>query len=282
MKVVGSAVVGVDRGRVWAALQDPAVLVRTIPGCKRLEATGADTYRMTVTAGVASIKGVYEGEVVLSDPEEPEGFTLRARGAGAPGTVDATVRIRLSEVDGGSTRVDYDAEAVVGGMIGGVGQRMLGSVAKKTAGEFFTAVEHHLREPIPAAEPFPVAATPPQTPAALSQTAAAPSQTAAAPSQPSAALSQGPAAVAVAPATTPAVPGTSATATGPVAPAASPAVPVTTAAPATVGQVFERPPARRGTSGTPVWPVLTAFGMGAGIALGSAVIGWLLGRPTRR
>jgi carbon monoxide dehydrogenase subunit G len=218
MKVVGSAMVGVDRGRVWAALQDPAVLVRTIPGCRRLEATGADTYRMTVSAGVASIKGVYEGEVALSDPDEPEGFTLRARGAGAPGTVDATVRIRLSEADAGATRVDYDAEAVVGGMIGGVGQRMLGSVAKKTAGEFFTAVELHLREGAATAEVVPVEAE---------------------------------------------------------EPAASPAPPVT------ARQVFDRPRAER-AAGTPVWPVLTAFGMGAGIALGSAVIGWLLGRSGRR
>ncbi|WP_344747795.1 carbon monoxide dehydrogenase subunit G [Streptosporangium vulgare] len=125
MKLAGSAVLGIDRDRVWSALQNPAVLVRTIPGCERLEETGPDTYRMTVTAGVASIKGVYQGEVALSEPEAPERFVLRARGQGAPGTVDATVEIRLSEVEGG-TRIDYDAEAVIGGMIGGVGQRMLG------------------------------------------------------------------------------------------------------------------------------------------------------------
>ncbi|WP_405146672.1 carbon monoxide dehydrogenase subunit G [Sphaerisporangium sp. NBC_01403] len=234
MKVVGSAVVGVDRGRVWAALQDPAVLVRTIPGCERLESTGGDTYRMTVTAGVASIKGVYQGEVALSDPEEPERFTLRARGAGAPGTVDATVRITLSEVDGGATRVDYDAEAVVGGMIGGVGQRMLGSVAKKTAGEFFNAVEQHL------------------------QVGAAPA-------------AEVPAGLALVPSATPSANG------------GSPQV----AGPHEAGQVFERPrgeaPGASGRSrnGAPVWPVLTAFGMGAGVALGSAVIGWLLGRTGR-
>ncbi|WP_327091072.1 carbon monoxide dehydrogenase subunit G [Nonomuraea sp. NBC_01738] len=143
MKVAGSAVLGIDRDRVWAALQDPEVLVRTIPGCERLEANGPDTYRMTVQAGVAAIKGLYHGEVGLAEPSPPESFVLRARGQGAPGTVDATVRIRLSE-EGGGTRVDYDAEAVVGGMIGGVGQRMLGSVAKRTAGEFFSAVERHL------------------------------------------------------------------------------------------------------------------------------------------
>ncbi|MCA2187020.1 SRPBCC family protein [Nonomuraea cavernae] len=146
MKVAGSAVIGVERDRVWAALQDPAVLVRTIPGCERLEESGPDTYRMTVIAGVASVKGLYQGEVALAEPLAPERFVLRARGQGAPGTVDATVLVRLSEIDGG-TRVDYDAEAVIGGMIGGVGQRMLGSVAKRTAGEFFAAVEDHLRAP---------------------------------------------------------------------------------------------------------------------------------------
>jgi uncharacterized protein len=144
VNVAGSAVIGVGRDRVWAALQDPAVLVRTIPGCERLEETGPDTYRMTVQAGVASIKGVYQGEVALSEPFAPERFVLKARGQGAPGTVDATVLVRLTEIDGG-TRVDYDADAVIGGMIGGVGQRMLGSVAKRTATEFFTAVEDHLR-----------------------------------------------------------------------------------------------------------------------------------------
>ena len=128
---------------MWSALQNPAVLVCTIPGCERLEETGPDTYRMMVTAGVASIKGVYQGEVALSEPDAPQRFVLRARGQGAPGTVDAVVEVRLSEVEGG-TRVDYDAEAVIGGMIGGVGQRMLSSVAKKTAKDFFAAVESHL------------------------------------------------------------------------------------------------------------------------------------------
>lgn len=152
MNVAGSVVIGVDRDRLWAAFRDPAVLVRTIPGCERLEECGPDTYRMTVNAGVASVKGVYQGEVALSDPLPPERFTLKARGQGAPGTVDATVQVRLSEADGG-TRVDYDAEAVIGGMIGGVGQRMLGSVAKRTAQEFFSAVEQHLCAPVPAAAP---------------------------------------------------------------------------------------------------------------------------------
>jgi uncharacterized protein len=152
MKVNGSVRVAAPVPDVWRALQDPAVLARTIPGCERLDEVAPDTYAMTIRAGVASIKGTYAGQVALSDPEPPHAFTLRARGQGAPGTVDATVRVRLSESDGG-TQVDYDADATVGGMIGGVGQRMLASVGRRTAGEFFSAVEHALVAPAAAPSP---------------------------------------------------------------------------------------------------------------------------------
>lgn len=144
MKVTGSATLNAPRSAVWSALQDPAVLVRTIPGCRQLEVTGDNAYRMTVNAGVASIKGIYIGHVRLADQDPPNGYTLVASGQGAPGTIQAEARVRLLDGDGGSTVLSYDADAVVGGMIGGVGQRVLAGVAKKTAGEFFSAVDRYL------------------------------------------------------------------------------------------------------------------------------------------
>jgi carbon monoxide dehydrogenase subunit G len=141
VKVTGTATLHAPREQVWAALNDPAVLVLTIPGCQQMEEVGPDRYRMTLTAGVASIKGSYQGDVALTDQEQPGAFTLKASGAGAPGTVSADVRVTLSDAGAGTTRLDYDADAVVGGMIGGVGQRVLTGVAKKTAGEFFHAVD---------------------------------------------------------------------------------------------------------------------------------------------
>jgi len=152
MKVAGQARLHAPIERVFHALNDPAVLVRTIPGCQRLEATGPDAYAMTVTAGVASIKGSYAGTVQLADLQPPTSFVLRASGAGAPGTVTAEVAVRLTEQDGG-TLLDYDADAVVGGVIGGVGQRMLAGVAKKLAGEFFAGVDAVLTGAAPAVQP---------------------------------------------------------------------------------------------------------------------------------
>ena len=140
MKVSGTATLSAPPERVWEALNDPAVLVRTIPGCQRLEAIGQDSYRMTVAAGVASIKGLYQGDVSISEQEPPDRFVLTAAGSGAPGTVSARVLVSLAGAADGTT-LTYDADAIVGGVIGGVGQRMLSGVAKKTAGEFFSAVD---------------------------------------------------------------------------------------------------------------------------------------------
>jgi uncharacterized protein len=159
MKVTGSAVLHASPDAVYAALTDPAVLSSTIPGCESLTALGDDRYRMTVTAGVASIKGSYEGEVSLHDQQVPTSFVLRAKGAGAPGTVAVTVPVTISDVGDGTSRLDYAADAVVGGMVGGVGQRMLTSVSKKMAGQFFGAVDDVLTGKRPAEAAAPAAVT---------------------------------------------------------------------------------------------------------------------------
>jgi len=141
MKINGVATMHAPASQVWAALNDPAVLVATIPGCERLEPTGPGSYRITVTAGVASIQGTYAGQIALSEQREPSSFVLTASGAGAPGTVTTSVQVSLAATGDGHTELSYDADAVIGGMLAGVGQRMLASVAKRMAGEFFTSVD---------------------------------------------------------------------------------------------------------------------------------------------
>jgi carbon monoxide dehydrogenase subunit G len=146
MKISGTSQLSADREAVWRALNDPAVLVRTIPGCQRLEAIGEDAYKMTVAAGVGAITGVYDGEVRLADQKEPGSFRMRAQGAGAPGTIGADVVVTLESATDGGTTLTYDADATVGGMIGGVGQRMLTGVSKKMAAEFFGNVDKVLAD----------------------------------------------------------------------------------------------------------------------------------------
>ena len=142
MKFTGDATCTHPVEQVWDALLDPAVLVATIPGCERLEATGENAYAMTVTAGVAAIKGTYAGSCELSDlaaaqlaGDEAAGRRRARHHRRRPSTS------RFADDGDGTTTVAYDADAVVGGMVGGVGQRMLTSVSRRMAGEFFGNVD---------------------------------------------------------------------------------------------------------------------------------------------
>jgi carbon monoxide dehydrogenase subunit G len=146
MKISGDHVLNAPVERVWDSLLDPQVLVSTIPGCESLAATGANSYAMSVTAGVAAIKGTYNGVCQLSDLDPHSSLVMKLSGAGAPGTIDATVHVRFSE-DGEATTIAYDADAIVGGMVGGVGQRMLTSVSRRMAGEFFDNVGKVIADP---------------------------------------------------------------------------------------------------------------------------------------
>lgn len=152
MKLSGTAQLSAPPDRVWEALNDPGVLARTIPGCQALTEVGPDEYTMTVCAGVASIKGTYLGKVRLADKHHPTSYVLHASGSGGPGTVSAECLVTL-DPNGDETSLIYAADAVVGGVIAGVGQRVLAGVAKKMAAQFFTAVDAELRGVAPAARP---------------------------------------------------------------------------------------------------------------------------------
>jgi len=160
MKISGVVSLSAPPQQVWDAIHDPNTLARTLPGCESLTELGPNDYQMRVNLGVAAVRGTYDGNVRLKDTDVPNALTLKASGAGKPGTVDADVDVRVAPSEDGGTKVSYDADATVGGAIGGVGQRMLSGVTKKMAGQFFAALdaeiagvppEERLHAPIPAA-----------------------------------------------------------------------------------------------------------------------------------
>jgi len=68
---------------------------------------------------------------------------MRVEGRGLPGFVRGTVAVTLA-VDGDATVVGYDADGQVGGVVAGVGQRMIGGVARMLADQFFGCVAQRI------------------------------------------------------------------------------------------------------------------------------------------
>ena len=144
MKIEGAHEISAPRQRVWEAFLDPELLRQAIPGCEKLEAVGPDEYRATMKVGVAAVKGTFEGKVRLTDKQPPDTYKMGVEGSGGPGFVRGEAAITLTD-SGDGTRVAYSADVQVGGLIAGVGQRMLGGVSKMMADQFFNRMTELLR-----------------------------------------------------------------------------------------------------------------------------------------
>ena len=128
------------RDRVWHLMTSPEVLQRCVPGCESLEDNGDGSYRMTLKAGVGSIKGVFNGTIELDEIREPEHYKMIVDGKGAPGFVRGVGSLDLVEQDG-ETVVNYLGDVSAGGTLASVGQRMIQSTAKMMANQFFISIE---------------------------------------------------------------------------------------------------------------------------------------------
>jgi len=140
MKIEGSHTIKAPRQLLYRLMINPEILLRCVPGCQSLEAAGDDSYKMTLKAGVGSIKGVFTGSIKLEEMREPEHYKMIVDAKGPAGFLKGEGLIDLTDhVE--ETLVNYTGETSVGGTIAGVGQRMVQSTAKMMAGQFFTAVE---------------------------------------------------------------------------------------------------------------------------------------------
>jgi uncharacterized protein len=146
MKISGNYTVNAERQTVWNRLLDPDSLSSCLPGVERLDKTAENEYDMAMNVGVGMIRGTYEGKVRLSDINEPTDYKMYVEGSGRPGFVKGTGTINLNDQGDGTTEIAYEGDVEVGGPVGSVAQRMLGSVSKRMVDQFFSCVENQIKE----------------------------------------------------------------------------------------------------------------------------------------
>lgn len=130
--------------QVWEALNDPAVLQACIVGCKQLEKVSDTEFIATVAAKVGPVSATFKGNMVLSDMDAPNGYTLTGQGqGGAAGFAKMGAKVALTE-DQNETVLKYVANAEIGGKLASVGSRLVQTVAKKNADDFFAAFARQL------------------------------------------------------------------------------------------------------------------------------------------
>lgn len=189
MELLGQQLISADRQKVWAALNDPEVLVRCIPGCEEITRLSENQLQVRLMVKMGPVRSRFAGTLTLEDIIPPESCSLVFEGTGAAGFAKGGAQVVLSS-QAAQTQLNYTAKASVGGKLGQIGGRLIESSARKMSDEFFSAFQSVLSEDAetgadaapqssvvePASEATPASARPDAAAANVSAEAAKPSE----------------------------------------------------------------------------------------------------------
>ncbi|HYM09826.1 MAG TPA: carbon monoxide dehydrogenase subunit G [Bryobacterales bacterium] len=139
MKVQGEYSLPLPQQAAWDLLLNIDVLSRAMPGCESLVPIGPDEYEMKMKVAVSSISGSFAGKVRIADKDPPASYRLLLEGQGKLGHLRGDGLLAL-EADAAATKVKFTGEVQIGGLIAGVGERMLDMTSKMMIKRFFNAL----------------------------------------------------------------------------------------------------------------------------------------------
>jgi uncharacterized protein len=144
MKIEGRFVFPASIELVWDLLTDPQSLQHCTPGCKQLNEIAADEFEATMEVGIGPIKGAFHGKISMKEKTPPRSYKLIVEGSGAAGFVRGEGALTLQAEAGDQTAVHVTGDGQVGGVMAGVGQRLVEGVAKQLMGQFFQCMQSRL------------------------------------------------------------------------------------------------------------------------------------------
>ena len=147
MQMSDTRQISVPPSEVYAALLDPEMLKKCVPGAQEVTGSVEEGYEATVVQKVGPVKATFKGEVTISDLVPDTSLKIDGSGkGGAAGFAKGGAEVRLVEKDGG-TELSYDVEAKVGGKLAQLGSRIIDGFAKKMADQFFQNLQDALEGP---------------------------------------------------------------------------------------------------------------------------------------
>lgn len=165
MELSGEVNIASPRDRVWAALNDPAVLARCIDGVEslaRVTGDGGERFEGKMNARVGPVRASFAGHVTLTQVVVPESYVLVGEGkGGVAGFAKGEAAVSLRETGPGATLLAYQVTSSVGGKLAQLGARLIEGAAKGYAEQFFIRLKTEVETPVEAPAPDVVAAPPP-------------------------------------------------------------------------------------------------------------------------
>ena len=145
MEISGTNMVNASRERVWAALNDPSVLERCVPGVSDVKREG-NTVRASLELVLGRVRGVYQGRVQVLEEQAPDYARFALEGQAPVGVLRGESSVRL-EGRGDLTLVHWTGQSRFGGALALVGRRVFEGVVRAKANTFFERLNAELNAP---------------------------------------------------------------------------------------------------------------------------------------
>jgi len=137
MEFKGRYLIPASPEKVWAALNNPQVLRKCVPGCERMDKTDETHFSAAAVLKIGPVKATFNANIALENLDPPRRCTLKGEGqGGVAGFARGEAEVVLTPQDGG-TELSYVAQANIGGKLAQIGQRLIDGAAKQIADDFF-------------------------------------------------------------------------------------------------------------------------------------------------
>src|SRR5262245_7849947 len=144
MIVSGTKELAAPRETVWGVISEPSEMAKLMPGVESFEIKDDKnwTAKVKVPLGLGGLKMTMNFEKLEERP--PEFASMRAKGQGVGALMDMTTSFTLSEADGGTTSMAWEADVKIAGPVGAMGQRVLQPIVNQQVADVLGALEQRV------------------------------------------------------------------------------------------------------------------------------------------
>lgn len=129
----------VHQKTLWNFIIDPAGIGKCLPDLKSLEVENENESTAIIRVGVGPIRADFKFRIEIVEKQASSHIRLKSTGTGSGSSINLDVAIDLMERPGGCT-LSYKSDVKVGGIIAGLGQRLMKDTADKTIASIFECI----------------------------------------------------------------------------------------------------------------------------------------------
>ena len=145
MNVSGERQFDAPRSAVWAVVNDPASMAKTMPGVESFDIHDEKrwTANVKIPLGLGGLK--MKVDMTKTEEREPEFAAMSIKGQGVGAMMNMQTKFDLSE-DGAGTKMKWSADVKIAGPVGSMGQRVLQPIVNQQVQHVLGALDVQVHE----------------------------------------------------------------------------------------------------------------------------------------